>query len=265
MNNYKLYKGAWRYDKEPHNEKKLKISQCRALLSRGGYLIRNVYDFDFREETSFWYVIKDSFGGIEELPTKTRNQIRRSLSTFEIKIISPQYLAENGYEVYIRAAERYKIKLEVPTIELFQNRILSGDKSYSYWGCIDKGTGKLAAFSINHRIGDFCDYQTMKAHPDFLKNYPFYGLLYLMNQYYLQELGLKYVSDGTRSITNHSTIQPFLIEKFKFRYAYCHIQILYKWWFKIAVIILYPFRKIMPILSVKSILNMEAMRRGKEV
>lgn len=263
MTNYKLYKGAWRYEKEPHNEQKLEISECKALLSRGGLMIRNVYDFDYKEKTSFWYVIKDSFGGIDELPTKVRNQVRKSLKTFDIKIISPEYLAENGYEIYVKAAERYKVKFETPSIELFKNRILSGDSSYDYWGCIDKETGHLAAFSINHIIGDFCDYQTMKANSDFLKNYPFYGLLFQMNQYYLQELRLRYVSDGTRSITNHSNIQPFLIEKFKFRNAYCHLQIVYKWWIRIAVNILYPFRNLIPIHSIRSILNMEAMNRGK--
>ena len=35
-----------------------------------------------------------------------------------------------------------------------------------------------------------------------------------MNRYYLEELKLKYVNDGARSITEHSNIQPFLIDTF---------------------------------------------------
>ena len=104
----------------------------------------------------------------------------------------------------------------------------------------------------------------MKCNPAYLRNstYPYYGLIFEMNRYYLQELGLKYVNDGARSITEHSNIQPFLIEKFNFRKAYCHLNIHYKWWFGLVVKCLYPFRKIIPNHKVKSILNMEAMARG---
>ena len=42
------------------------------------------------------------------------------------------------------------------------------------------------------------------------KHYPYFGLLFEMNKYYLGELKYKYVSDGWRSITAHSNIQPFL-------------------------------------------------------
>ena len=54
-----------------------------------------------------------------------------------------------------------------------------------------------------------------------------------------------------------------MIEKFHFRKAYCQLQIVYQWWMKIAVNILFPFRKLVPVQSVKAILNMEAMRRNK--
>ncbi|MGM9704630.1 MAG: hypothetical protein ACI3YB_01395 [Prevotella sp.] len=50
-----------------------------------------------------------------------------------------------------------------------------------------------------------------------------------MNRHYLENRKLKFVSDGARSITNHSNIQPFLIDKFKFRKAYCNIRLTYKW------------------------------------
>ena len=101
--------------------------------------------------------------------------------------------------------------------------------------------------------------------PECLHNssYPYYGLIYMMNKYYLETIGVKYVSDGARSITEHSNIQPFLIEKFKFRKAYCRLQIKYKFWVRIIVTLAYPFHKIIPIHQIKSILNMEAMSRGE--
>ena len=83
-----------------------------------------------------------------------------------------------------------------------------------------------------------------------------------MNRYYLNELKLRYVSDGARSITEHSNIQPFLINKFKFRKAYCNLKLYYKWWFGIAVKLIYPFRRFIANGKAKAILNMEAMARG---
>ena len=88
--------------------------------------------------------------------------------------------------------------------------------------------------------------------------------LLTMNQYYLQEKGFRYVTDGSRTITEHSQIQDFLIQNFNFRKAYCQLEVHYCWWMKIAVKILYPFRKIIPLPRVKAILNMEAMQRGEK-
>ena len=94
--------------------------------------------------------------------------------------------------------------------------------------------------------------------------YPYYGLYFTMNQHYLQTSHFKYVSDGSRSITEHSQIHDFLIQNFKFRKAYCQLAVHYKWWVKIAVKMLYPFRKIITFPRVKAILNMEAMQRGEK-
>ena len=95
------------------------------------------------------------------------------------------------------------------------------------------------------------------------KKFVEYELIYEMNRYYLGELGLKYVSDGSRSITNHSNIQPFLIHKFKFRKAYCNISLYYKWYMRMAVKLLYPFRKMIKHPKVAAVLNMEAMVKGE--
>lgn len=116
---------------------------------------------------------------------------------------------------------------------------------------------------MNKVTDDSCEYHTMKAIPKYQKLYAYYGLIYEMNRYYLEECKVKYVNDGARSITNHSNIQPFLIEKFKFRKAYCHLSINYKWWLGMAVGMLYPLRKLIPLRQVKALLDMEAMARGE--
>lgn len=258
MEKYRYYKGAWIFARDPHLEYRLSDKEVSEMLNKGGLMVRNVYDFDCKEETSFWYVIKDSFGGMEELSSKMRNQVKKCFKTMRVERISSEYLMANGYEVYVEASDSYRVKAVAPTKEEFENRIRSSVEN-EYWGVIDIETNKLVAFCMNAVTDESCEYRTMKAIPKYQKLYAYYGLIYEMNRYYLEERKVKYVNDGARSITNHSNIQPFLIDKFKFRKAYCHLSIKYKWWLKLMVKSLYPFHKSISIRQVKALLDMEAM------
>lgn len=262
MGKYRCYKGAWIFSHDPHLESKLSEAEVAALMKRGGMMVRNAYDFDCKDETSFWYVIKDSFGGMEELSSKMRNQVKKCFKTMRVEKISAEYLLANGYEVFVEASDSYRIKAVPPTREQFEARIKNAIEN-EYWGVIDIETEKLVAFSMNAVTAESCEYRTMKAIPKYQKLYAYYGLIYGMNRYYLEERGVKYVNDGGRSITNHSNIQPFLIDKFNFRKAYCYFDIHYKWWLGLTIKCLYPFRKWVPMRQAKALLDMEAMARGE--
>ena len=136
-------------------------------------------------------------------------------------------------------------------------------KDYEYWGVFEKSTGRFIGFCANRLWKEAAEYGVIGIMPEYKHNgtFPYYGLFYSMNQFYLKERGYRYVTDGSRSITEHSNIQPFLMEKFNFRKSYCHLAIHYKWWMKIAVNVLYPFRKLITIPKVMAILNMESMTR----
>ena len=251
----------------PHRSSFLADDKCSELLNMGGCLLRNVYNWASMYKTSFWFVIKDSFGGMEELSSKMRNQVRKSLKTYDVCRVSASEILRVGFPIFQTALENYKVKAAQINMETFETRIRQSEKAgnVDFWCVYEKETHKAVALAINTLYEDCCDYNTMKAVPAYLRNstYPYYGLIYEMNRYYLQALGVKYVNDGAHSITEHSNIQPFLIDKFHFRKAYCQLQIVYQWWMKIAVNILFPFRKQIPVQAVKAILNMEAMRRNK--
>lgn len=262
---YKLYKQAWVFSKAPHLEGEILQSVVNQLFIQGGVIVRNCFDFDCEEETSYWYVIKDSFAGMDELSSKMRNQVKKSLKTYYVERISPDEFKRIGLSIYNSAQENYRIKASLVSQETINEMAAIADKGdVDIWAVYTKEGRIPVAIAYNTVSSDCCEYNTMKCNPAYLRNstYPYYGLIFEMNRYYLQELGLKYVNDGARSITEHSNIQPFLIEKFNFRKAYCHLNIHYKWWFGLAVKCLYPFRKIIPNHKVKSILNMEAMARG---
>ena len=165
MDNYKLYKGAW-VSEDPLHEKKLTDKEQATLLNRGGYLVRNVFDFDCGEQTSFWYVIKDKFGGMEELSSKKRNQIRKSFKMCDVRMVSKEEMIEQGYEVHASAAESYKVKAAVPSQEDYKQRFsIDNAINHDFWAAFDKESGKMIAFSINHVHAGICEYETMKAIP----------------------------------------------------------------------------------------------------
>lgn len=268
MNEYHIYRKAWRFDGAPHKETRLEKTEWQALLKEGGLMVRNTYDFDCQEETCFWHVIKDQFGGMEELTSKTRNRIVKAFDHLEFKLIDRSIVQSQGYPILKATYEDYAVSDRAMSTEVFEeyfNRFYTKDYC-DCWGIYDKADGQLVGFQVNWLWNDACQYDLIGILPKYKRNqtFPYYGLFYTMNQYYLQEKGLKYVTDGSRSVSEHSNIQPFMIEKFNFRKAYCKLEVHYRWWMKTAVNLLYPFRNIITIPSVKAILNMEAMQRGKK-
>ena len=134
---------------------------------------------------------------------------------------------------------------------------------HEIWGCVDRETGKLEAYSICRIEGDVCYFESSKANPEFLtKYYPFYGMYDARNRYYIREKCFRYCVSSARSVSEHSNIQNFLIEKLHFRKAFCRMDMHYVWWMSALIKILYPFRNLITISKVKSLLNMDAMARG---
>ena len=261
---YKLYKGALLYDGAPHEETKMSKTQCISLLKKHhAYFIRNVYDFDCDEQTSFGYVIKDSYEELDSFSKKMKEHLRKSYIRFSVRKINKEEMIKNGYHILKSAADSYDPPLSISGKEHFDQTILNAPSSVEYWGVFENVTQEMVAYAVTHCQGQCCCYDSAKAIPQFRKAYCMYPLIMEMNKYYLETLHLKYVSDGARSITNHSNIQPFLMEKFHFRKAYCHVQIYYVWWLKILTTILFPFRSLFPAGRVKALLFQEEVRRNK--
>ena len=260
MGDFYLYRHAW--ISAPHFDYQLTDNQCDEMLKKGGWMVRNTYDFDCREETNFWYVIKDSFGGMEELSKKDKKFVDKALKLLEYRIIDKQFVEEKGYEIVKKAYDSFLIKDRRMNKSIFKDNLNSWDKeNHEFWGIFDKKNSLLVGFSVVKLFDSACFYDTAWILPEYKNEYhAYYGLSYKRNEYYLKAKSLKYVTDGTRSVTEHSNVQPFLIQKFKFRKAYCKLKIRYKWWLGIIVRVLLPFRSIIRNRNVKAILNMHRMQ-----
>jgi hypothetical protein len=158
--------------------------------------------------------------------------------------IEKSELIEHGYKVYVAAFKRYKTINKPMSSKKFIKHINSLDKDWEFWGVYSRETDELIAYSQNKIVTDQCYYSTIKFHEKYLKMYSSYALYFAMNSYYLKERKLKYVNEGTRSILHETNVQSFLIDKFKFRKAYCKLHVQYHPLVTPIIFVLYPFRKI---------------------
>lgn len=260
---FEIYRHAWRFASAPDKEPQLSDSQCKALLRKGGWLVRNTFDFDCREQTDFWYEIKDSFGGMEELSSNERNKIRRAFQVFDFKIIDIELVREKAYPIVKATYVDYDIADREMNEKVFSDYLDNCVKErFDFWGAFDKETLELVGFCAVRVWDDSCEYGIIGFEPRYKHNstYPYYGFFYKMNEYYLDNQKFKYVVDGARSITEHSNVQPFLEQNLKFRKAYCKLKIRYKWWFGAIVRVLLPFRNIIGNRNVRAVLNMHAFQ-----
>ena len=267
MINWRKYNGALIPTTPPHIEADF-LGIEEEIKNQNAYFSRWTSNFDQNEETQFWYVICDEKLEILDYSKNTRNQIRRGLRNCEVRIIDKEIILKEGYGSYNAAFLRYNTYLDPKSEEEFYQEIESLGKEWEFWGIYYNE--KMIGYSQNKIIGDYCDYSTIKFNPDYLRYYPSYALFFTMNQYYLNEKGLRYVNDGARSISHETNIQSFLIQKFKFRKAYCTLNIIYSTKVKFILFIIYPFKSIISLLKFAPFVKMnilicqEKIRRSYE-
>ena len=252
----------------PHRNITLTKEDSEILLKESGALfLRYTDEWDRKEESDFWYIVKDEFQGMAELSSNTRNQIRKGQKYCSVKKVTGQEVANKGFETYKRAFDNYDTHLKPMSQKVFYDNMIKAT-NYDFFAVYKKEDGEMIAYSSNTIDDDVCSYTTIKLHPLYLKLYPGYTLLYEMNKYYLQQKGFKYVHDGARSISHSTNIHTFLLQKFKFRKAYCRLNVAYRWDVDLAVKLLYPLRRIVEAINyplanrISVVLKQEEIRRS---
>lgn len=262
MTNWKKYNSAIVPDTPPHISIDIQNLQSE-IKKQNVFFARWTSDFDMRKESHFWYIICDNIIELSDYSRNTRSKINRGLKQCEVRIVDNEILVKYGYEVYIAAFRNYKTYLKPKTQKEFVKEIEENESDWEFWGVFYNG--KIIAYSKNKLVVDYCEYASIKFHPDYLKYYPSYALFYRMNKYYLKENNFKYINDGSRSISHLTNIQDFLIQKFKFRKAYCKLHILYNCKTRIFVNLLFPFRKIIRIFNFDPFTRIEILLYQEEI
>jgi len=267
MKKWRKYNGALVPLTPPHVD--VDITDInKKIKETSSYFARWTSNFDSKKESEFWYVIQDVPMEIEDYSKNTRSKIRRGLKKCSVELINSTRILEEGFECYNAAFLNYNTHLKSKTREEFVIEISALEEEWEFWAIFHEN--EIIGYSQNKIIDCYCDYSTIKFHPDYLKLYPSYALFYTMNKYYLNEKKFKYVNDGAKSISHDTNIQEFLIQKFHFRKAYCQLHVHYSSKIKFILNIIYPFRFLISVIKlnifkkINVLLIQEKIRRSYE-
>lgn len=232
----------------------------RMVRDTNTFFARWVDNWDCEEKSLFWAVIKDQFDGMEELSSNTRSKVRRGLKNCSVEPIEKKFVKENGYRVYLNAFNRYDNYLLPSNENEFVKSIDNLDENWEFWGVFDKkNNSNLIAYSQNWIYEKTAEYKIIKFDPDYLNLYPSYALFFEMNKHYLEKMKFNYVNDGYRSVAHQSNIQEFLIQKFKFRKAYCKLNLYYSPITRFIVKMLFPFKPLIDMFNVRLIKKVKTL------
>lgn len=197
----------------------------RMMRRRGALMMRCTASLDRCTPGEGWFIVKERFGGLEELSASTRSKVRRALRRCS----------------YRRFTDRL-------------------DPQTEHWEIYSREEGRRIGFALVRVYGREVFYDRFRADARYLRGYyPLYGLLYEMNRHYLAERKLERVSDGFRTMRERSGVQLFLVEKFRFRRAYCRTALYYRPWFGSVVRTLYPFRDWLPGEGIRALMRQHGL------
>lgn len=243
--------------------------KLRAVLARW------TEDFDCKDETSWWYVIKDTPFDINGLKAKRRYEIRKGLKHFDVFVIDPVKYKESLYQVQIEAYKVYPKKYR-PSINKaqFQEDICTKwcDQCVTVLGAFDKENGNLCGYARLIQDGNCIYFDSLKTNPAFEKKGMNAALVSQIMEIFDDELRCgTYICDGARNVQHETLFQDYLEKYFGFRKAFCHLRVRYNPAYKPLIYVLYLMRGMLKkmdnirlIHKLNGVLMMEEIVRKQE-
>jgi hypothetical protein len=179
-----------------------------------------------------------------------------------VRKISGEYIANYGYNTYLKAYTRYREKC-VSELVFKQNHLRDSNFSeiFDYWGVFVKDNP--AGFCKVIMDEDFACLTYINFDPDYFKYNISAVLLDTLANYYVVERKMK-INNSEREIFHTTQFHNFLCRQ-GFHKIYCTLNTRYNNMVGIIVHSLYPFRKILPeygiFHKVKAVLLQEEIRR----
>lgn len=214
-----------------------------AIEEKKPLLVRYITEFDCGFETNYWYVIKNAPFDLEELSSKYRRSVKTAIKRCIVKQINPKEFVGELYEVYKAAFGKYS---EADN-ELSQQEfvVFVNNSEDSWWAsfCADE-ENRMNGYIICKDYGNYAEHIIAKYHPQYMNYRVSDALHYYVLDYYLNQLGRKFVLSGARNINHKTSVQDYEIDNWKYRKAYCKLHVVLKPRYKTLIRFLYHFRKV---------------------
>lgn len=232
----------------------------------GTFFTRTITAFDVKNETEWYYIIKDEEEILDNYKGSKRKQIVKGLSNCDVKKIDCNVIKKFGFEIFKKWNEGFGNSYsESDFISQLEYDEKSNNIKIDYFGIYTK-EGLLIGYAKNYitdTLKKIAFYETIAYDPAFLEKNINYAVTHEMNKHYLNELKFDFITNGSRNLYHKTNIQDYLISKFNYRKAYCVMDIIYRKDIKILVNLLFPFRKFLrKIEKLDSLLLQEEIRRS---
>lgn len=210
-----------------------------------------ISDWDCKDETCFWYIIKDTPFDVLSLKAKRRYEITKANKNFTVRRICQLDFVEELYDVYIDSLRGYK-QAEPETFDVFRKQIegmfeydatIGGGREMFLYGAWDNDK-RLCGYAHLIKYEDCMLFSQLKTRPSSESK----GInAAICNQILVdREEDLKngcfYISDGARNLYHTTHFQDYLEKYFQFRKAYCRLNIVYPPRVKPIISLIYPLR-----------------------
>jgi hypothetical protein len=207
----------------PHLKDDLDRNRVQALLRRRrAYSALWCYDWDCGQDGPWYSVIcdKPDYDLATIRSGNARRKIRRCLKCCEVRPVDPAWMAENGFEVHVKAATRYH-NYELPSRADFSASMRSfvGRPDVEIFGVF---SGEMiVAYGKALTVGESVRLGHTKFDPEHSTLMPMYGLYYTLARHYLQK-GYQFVDNGSRPLMHETCVDEFL-ERMGWRKAFCRL------------------------------------------
>lgn len=271
MSDWKYYNHALVQNCAPHETPNINEIKDELKNNKKALFARWTTDWDCGHETEWWYIIKDNSFSQDELSKSSRKNINRALKNIIVKRINPKEYIDELWNTYTEAIVKYSNIDNKENEENFKNKIKKNqNENEEYWGAFFKENNKLIGYKICRVYKDYVEMNVSKYSTEYLKYRTSDGLNFWVLDHYLNNRNIKYIINGSRSINHVTNVQEYYIEHFNFRKAYCKLKIKYRWYIKIIIDLIYPFRNILKkknngfMHRINAVLKMEEIRRSCE-
>lgn len=237
-------------------------------LNKGAKMVRWHSDWDCKNETQWWFCIKDTPFNLMDLKAKRRYEINKGSKYFDIKKIIPSDFYEELWEITVLAYSSWPAKYRPPISKERFFKQLQEWNCKVFFGAFEIESGNLKGYAVLEDNKTYVEFMILRVDPDSEKYSINAALVNGILEYYNDRFdGTFYINDGSRSIRHETAFQDYLEKYFGFRKAYCKLHIKYKFFLGIFIRLVYPIRKIIsPKTGIGSkltaLLTMESIRRS---